>query len=186
MAESASPHSQTATSPLTGPSSLGSAADPQGSQTVRELPHYKAKYNDNGSLDNRLHLTRRPSGGSRDGSPESSLGQSYSEKQLEASPRRLRHIGSTQAAREAWQRSGPPSGMVRNGSSRDTRLDMPKPASSKKEKKGGFRNTLRRMFGRRSPRDRISMPAPTVYPRHVSIIQAPIPCKEAIDPNAES
>ncbi|KAL8880725.1 MAG: hypothetical protein Q9198_001924, partial [Flavoplaca austrocitrina] len=36
----------------------------------------------------------------------------------------------------------------------------------KKSRSGGLRNTFRRLFGRKSPKDRISLPAPVSYPRH--------------------
>ncbi|KAL8692477.1 MAG: hypothetical protein Q9218_002513 [Villophora microphyllina] len=36
----------------------------------------------------------------------------------------------------------------------------------KKPKSGGLRNTFRRLFGRKSAKDRISLPAPAIYPRH--------------------
>ncbi|KAI4269855.1 MAG: hypothetical protein LQ337_007041 [Flavoplaca oasis] len=41
--------------------------------------------------------------------------------------------------------------------------DEPPP---KKSRRGGFRNTFRRLFGRKSPKSRISLPAPVSYPRH--------------------
>lgn len=170
MAESASPHSLTEPSPLTGPSSLGSVVDPQGLATVHEVPYHKVGYIEDDSLDNRLQSTRQPSAGSRDGSCDSSMGQSYSEKPQEVTPRRLRHTGPTKADRDAWQQSETPSAQMRSASYRNTRTDsISKPRSPKKDKKGGFRNTLRRMFSRRSTRDRISMPDSTVYPQHVSL-----------------
>lgn len=165
MAESVSANSQTETSPLTGPSSFGSAIDAQGLQTVHEVP--RNQYDDNGSLDNRLLSKRQPPGDLRDASPDSFFGRNYSEKQLEASPRRLRHTAPAHAGSEAWQRAENPSVPLRNGNYRDTKREsalMQTPP--KKERKAGFRNTLRRMFTRRSTRDRISMPNPTVYPRH--------------------
>ncbi len=171
MAESASPHSLTEPSPLTGPSSFGSAVDPQGLATVHEVPYHKVGYIEDDSLDNRLHSTRQPSAGSRDVSCDSSMGQSYNEKPQEVTPRRLRHTGPTKGDRDAWQPSETPSAQMRSGSYRNTRTDsISKPRSPKKDKKGGFRNTLRRMFSRRSTRDRISMPDSMVYPRHVSLI----------------
>ena len=163
MAESVSANSQTETSPLTGPSSFGSAVDTQGLQTVHELPRNES------SLDNRLLSKRQPPADLRDASPDSFFARNYSEKQLEASPRRLRHTAPAHAALEAWQRANDPSIPLRNGNHRDTKREsalMQTPP--KKERKAGFRNTLRRMFTRRSTRDRISMPNPTVYPRHVS------------------
>ncbi|KAL8869820.1 MAG: hypothetical protein Q9174_003977 [Haloplaca sp. 1 TL-2023] len=37
---------------------------------------------------------------------------------------------------------------------------------ARKQKSGGLRSTFRRLFGRKSAKDRISLPAPAVYPRH--------------------
>ena len=169
MAESVSANSQTETSPLTGPSSFGSAIDSQGLQTVPEFPQSQSRYNDNGSLDKRLLSKRQPRGDLRDASPDSLLGRNYSEKQLEASPRRLRHTAPAHAIPEAWQRAEDPSFSLPNGNYRDTKREsalMQTPP--KKSRKSGFRNTLRRMFTRRSTRDRVSMPNPALYPRHVS------------------
>lgn len=173
MAESVSANSQTEVSPLTGPSSFGSAIDAQGLQTVHELSRDQPRYNDNSSLDNRLLSKSQPPGGDlRDASPDSYFGQVYTEKQLEASPRRLRHTAPAHAAPEAWQRAEDPSVPLRNGNYRNTKREsvlMQTPP--KKERKAGFRNALRRMFTRRSARDRVSMPNPMVYPRHVSIFK---------------
>lgn len=170
MAESVSANSQTETSPLTGPSSFGSAIDAQGLQTVHELPRIRPRYNDNGSLgslDNRLLSKGQPPGDLRDASPDSFFGPTCSEKQLEASPRRLRHTAPAHTAPEAWQRSKGSSPQLHNGNYRDPKRESAlKQTPQKKERKAGFRNTLRRMFTRRSTRDRISMPTPTVYPRH--------------------
>ena len=167
MAESVSANSQTGTSPLTGPSSFGSAVE--GLQTVPELPRNQPKYNDNGSLDSRLLSKSHHSGDLRDASPDSFFARNHSEKQLEASPRRLRHTAPAQTPPEAWQLPKDPSTPLRNGHHRDTKREstlMQTPP--KKERKAGFRSTLRRIFTRRSTRDRISMPNPLVYPRHVS------------------
>lgn len=170
MAESASPYSQTETSPLTGPSSLGSAVDPQGLTTVHEVPHHSVKYHDNGSSDNGLVSKTQAPAVSREASFVSSTGHSYNGKHLHEPPQRLRHTGPTQAVQQAWQRSGVPAGPQRNGSGYHHNIvtgDYSKPASPKKGKRGGFRNTLRRMFGRRTTRDRTSVPNPAVYPHHV-------------------
>ncbi len=173
MAEFASPHSQPETFPGTGLGGLGSAVDPQGLSTVHELPHHSVNSQENGSLDNRLHSGGGAPGISPDASLKSSLGRSYDEKQSEHAPQRLRHTEPTQVARQAWQRSEGPSGQLQNGNGahRDMGPDRlsTKPTSPKKDRRGGFRNTLRRMFGRRSTRDRISVPNRAVYPRHVSL-----------------
>ena len=170
MAESVSANSQTETSPLTGPSSFGSAIiDTQNLQTVQELPRTTPTYTGNGSLDNRLLAKSLPPVDHRDASPDSFRRPNYSEKQLEAaSPQRLRHTAPAPAVPEEWQRARDPSASLRNGNRRDTKRESTlMQTTPKKEKKVGFRNTLRRMFTRRSTRDRISMPNPTVYPRHV-------------------
>ena len=175
MTESSSPHSLTEPSPLTGPSSsLGSAVDPQALATVHEVPHHKANYVDDAApLDYQLHSTGQLYAGSRDASLSSSMGQSYNEKQSEVTPQRLRHTGPpTKADRNVWQRSEAPPSQRRNGEYyRHTTTDsMSNPRTPKRDRRGGFRNTLRRMFSRRSTKDRISMPNSTVYPQHVRVI----------------
>jgi len=174
MAESASPHSQTETSLLTGPSSLGSAVDPQGLTTVHEVPHHSVNYHGNGSLNNRLASKIQAPAVSREASLVSSTGHSYNEEHMDEPPQRLRHTGPTQAARQAWERSDMAAGPHRNGNGyhhNNVTGDFSKPPSPKKEKRGGFRNTVRRFFGRRTTRDPTSVRHPAVYPRHV----CPIP-----------
>lgn len=173
MAESVSASSQTETSqtsPLTGPSSIGSVVfDIQGLQTVHELPRNLPQLNDKASLDSRLLSKSHPPAHLRDASPDNCFARNYSEKLLEASPRRLRHTTPVYEAPESWQRAKDPSVPLRYGNHRDTKSHstlMQTPP--KKERKAGFRNTLRRMFARRPTGDRISMPNSTVYPRHVS------------------
>ncbi|KAI4210117.1 MAG: hypothetical protein LQ351_007019 [Letrouitia transgressa] len=41
---------------------------------------------------------------------------------------------------------------------------------SKKPKSGGFRSTFRKLFGRKAPKNRISLPAPVAYTQHVSFV----------------
>lgn len=171
MAETESPYSQTETTPLTGPSSLGSTFDAQGLPTVHEVPQRKATYFENGPLDNRVHSMRHASGGSREASIEGSIGQSYHEKPIEENPHRLRHTGPPRANQDEWRRSDSPSVTLNNGNylnQRHTTVDeVSKPTTLKKEKKGGFRNTLRRMFSRKATRNTINVPANAVYPQHV-------------------
>lgn len=177
MAESASPYSQTETTPLTGPSSLGSTFDAQGLPTLHEVPQHKATYIDHGSLDNRLHSGRDASAGSRDASIESSVGPSYSEKQIEDNTHRLRHTGPPRANQDEWRRSDSPSVVLNNGNQRYTTVDgTSKPTAMKKEKKSGIRNTLRRMFSRKAARNTIAVPNTAVYPQYVSTIMPPLAC----------
>ena len=171
MAESTGGNSQTETSPSTGPSSFGSAIVSQGLATVHEVPYHNARYNENASLDKRIHSARRASTNSLDASLRSSSGPKCGKKKGEASPQRPRNTKLANAGHETWRRSEIPSRTITNSNHRDTGLDRgSESASPKKEKLGGFRSTLRRMFGRRSNRDRKSMPTPTFYPRHVSFI----------------
>lgn len=161
-------NSQSEPSPLTGPSSFGSAIDSQGLSTVHEIPHQRARCNDTASMDHRLLSSRFPFDEQRSASLDSSLEQSFNEKQLESSTQQTRYTTQTTAARKAWKQSEAPPVPMSNGYPRNNRAECDsKSTSSKKEKKGRFRNTIRRMFGRRSPKDRISMPAPTVYAQHV-------------------
>ena len=172
MAESVSSHGQSEIAQLSGPYSLGSAVDPQGLSTVQEVPYNSAINHGNGSLDNRVHSKIPARGTSGEASLDGSIQTSQDEKQLEQSPRCLYQNGRSQGAVPAWHRStGLPSPSQNgNGIHRSTELDRlsAKPTSPKKEKKGGLRNTLRRMFGRRSTTNRISAPNPAGYPRHVS------------------
>lgn len=191
MADSISAASQTNTSPLTGPSSLGSAFDAQGLPTVPEVAHHKANH-DFTSMDHRLQSMRRPSGasgGSRNGSAGSSVGRSFDDKLLEAPPLPFgtsSQISAAPISHHSWE--DPPRTMTNgNGHLPEPPKAEPyhrrlsKANATRREKKGGFRNTIRRMLGiQRSPKDRISMPHPSVYPRHVwfpyfSLIPLPNP-----------
>lgn len=168
MAESTASTSQTEASPLTGPSSF---ADSQGLPAIKEASPHRISHDFN-AADHRLVSMSRPSGGSRNASIGSSMAHSYNEKSLEELHPRHRYTAPANAAREAWQRSEPApiSGDINQDF--DTRG---KPKLIMKEKRGGLRNTIRRMFGRRPPKERISMPNPSVYPRHVHFhIRLPI------------
>lgn len=182
MPESAGAASQTTTiSPLAGPSSFGTAFDAQGLPTVHEVAHHRISHDFNDSMDHRLQsIIRGPSAGSgasRNGSAGSSIGRSFDDKLLEAPP--LPHgysaqIGAGPNPRKSFEEND--RGPITNGngnyshqeiSKMDQHRRLSKANASKRDKKGGFRNTIRRMFGiQRSPKDRISMPNPAVYPPH--------------------
>ena len=178
MAESSSAASQTNTSPLTGPSSFGSAFDAQGLPTVPEVAYHKTSHDFN-SMDRRLQSMRRPSGGSggsRNGSTGSSIGRSFDDKLLEAPPLPYGYTTQSSAVPKSHQSFGDNPVTMANGNGNyhqeppktDQHRRLSKAHGSRREKKGGFRNTIRRMLGiQRSPKDRISMPNPTVYPHHV-------------------
>ena len=178
MVESSSAASQTNTSPLTGPSSFGSAFDAQGLPTVHEVAHHKTSHDFN-SMDHRLQSMRQPSGGSgasRNGSAGSSVGRSFDDKLLEAPPLPYGYSSQVSAAPNSHQSfednartmtNG--NGHPREGSATETpHRRLSKANAARREKRGGFRNTIRRMLGiQRSPKNRISMPDTAVYPRHV-------------------
>ena len=178
MAESTSAASQTNTSPLTGPSSFGSAFDAQGLPTVHEVAYHKTSH-DFSSMDHRLLSMRRPSGGSggsRNGSAGSSVGRSFDDKLLEAPPMPYGYSAQAKAAPNSHPSFEDAPVVMTNGNGThhqeppktDQHRRLSKAHGSRKDKKGGFRNTIRRMLGiQRSSKDRISMPNPTVYPRHV-------------------
>ena len=103
---------------------------------------------------------RRPTNGS--------VGQIYAEKLREPSPRRLLRRPSTARSlgRKSSSKEDDPAS-TRNGthhtSMAETSLQTPK-----KRKKGGFGTVIRRLFGRRSVKNRISLPAPVNHQKHVS------------------
>ena len=167
---SALPDSQTKNPLLPRPTSSANTLEPEGLSTVYEVPHHDESKRDGRSLEKQVSITRA-SGVSQDVSLDSSIGQGYDEKLLAPAPQHPRNLGSTQAAQQAWHRAERPVTPLRNGTSiyQDIGPDRlsNKTTSPRKEKKGGIKNTLRRMFGRRSTRDRISVPNVAMYPRHV-------------------
>ena len=181
MAEStsaASAASQTNTSPLTGPSSFGSA-DPQGLPTVHEVPHYKTSHDFNSSMDHRLQSMRRPSGESHNESGGSSMGRSnksFDDKLLEAPPQPYGYSAHASAGPRSQELFEADPATMTNGNGHhqaapkmSAQHRLSKANGSKKEKSRGFRYTIRRILGiQRNPKDRISMPTPMeVYSRHV-------------------
>jgi len=158
---------QTEPSPLTGPSSFGSAVDAQGLPTVHEVPHYKTSHDFDNAMDHRLRSIK----GSRDASFESSMEHNGSDKQLEVAPQNtVRYTAPAQAAREALRRTEVNPHLLNNADHRRTMADPSKPTLTKKPKRGGLRNTIRRMFSRKAAvKDRISMPNPAVYNNHVKM-----------------
>ena len=194
MAESTSVASQTNTSPLTGPSSFGSAFDAQGLPTVHEVAYHKTSH-DFTSIDRRPSM-RRPSAdsavGSYHGSAGSSVGRTFDESLLEVPPPPLPYGSSAPASSAAPNSNhsfedkretmtngnghGPANGdhdqhrqQPQQPAKTEQHRRLSKAKGSRKDKKGGFRSTIKRILGiQRSPKDRISMPNPMVYPHHVS------------------
>ena len=163
MGESTIATSQSNISPLTGPSSLGSTM----ASPASDNSHYNRGQDLKDSMDHRV-LSMRPS--SKESlhhqSRSSSVERSLDEKQLD---NRFSTYAYTVQA-NAQPDDKPPresNGVPKNGYRQTNGPNrLSKPMVSKKEKRGGFRNTLRRMFGK-SPKSRISMPTPMVYPQHV-------------------
>ena len=107
---------------------------------------------------------KTPSGNSRDASPGSAVEKVYSEKAAEQPPRRLKHKPQSIGVREqnAWSRDATP---LQNGTYRDSMApEFPKPEShTKKTKNRSLKTIIRRMFGKGSVKNRISLPAPITY-----------------------
>ena len=151
------------TSPLTGPSSLGSAVGP----TAPDLPHHGKAHDVDDSLDQRVLSTGRSSADSPHESRGSSIGRSFDEKHLEATTPQYGYSGEASAAPRSHETFETPNGIVANGHRPHPGPNrLTKPVAPKKERRGGLRNTIRRMFGR-SPKSRISLPTQIVQPRHV-------------------
>ena len=155
-------------SSLVDGNSLASSTDGGQLSTVHEIPWR------NQSKETRVHetsyITGLPanrhitsSGHSRDASPGSTIAQYSTEKLAEPLPRRLKHKPQTIGVRErnAWSKDLTPS---QNGTYRDSMAGgFPRPASPKRPKDRGLRAIIRRMFGKSSVKNRISMPAPVTY-----------------------
>lgn len=156
------------TSSVVDRNSLAGSADGGQLSTVNKVPWRKE------SKEGRIHETSSisglpvsthitSSGHSRDASPESTIAQYSTEKLAEPLPRRLKHKPQTIGVRErnAWSKDLTPS---QNGTYRDSMAaGFPQSASPKKPKNRGLRSIIRRMFGKSSVKNRISMPAPATY-----------------------
>ncbi len=107
---------------------------------------------------------------SRDASPGSFIGHVYTEKIPEKSPPRLLYRQSTFYEREQteWpRRSDVLPTPLRYGIYHDSMADDLSKAPQKR-KSGGLRTALRRIFGRKSAKNRISLPAPAEVHHPVS------------------
>ena len=171
--ESRSSSSATKVSPGAASSSLDSTIDPR--LLPRVLEH-KASFGSSRSP-RRVTLARRQSSthrsrsrGSQDGSPTGYTVQVYSEKPPEHVPQRLRRREpKARTQRPRW------SSMLNADGTSISHNDAPNQETvigasprAKKPRGGGLRGTFRRLFGRKSSKDRISLPAPVPYPQHVS------------------
>lgn len=172
MAESASIHSLNEPSPLIGPSC--GAVNTKGLAIAHQLPRHKANNIGDDALGNRLSSAKHPSDSSRDASLSSSMARTYKEIPAEGTPQRRTILTCpTIADCDAWQRPEEASTPVRDTDyHRHMKATSPSnPKTPNKDIRGGFKNTLRRIFSKRPTRDRISMPNSTVYHQHVRSVQ---------------
>lgn len=159
--------------------SVVSSTDGGQLSTVYEDPRTKqikeSRVRESSSLTGLLSKTyKTPSGNSRDASPGSAIEKFYSEKVAEQPRRSLKHKPQSIAVREqnAWSRDTTP---LQNGTYRDSMApELPKPESPRKTKSRSLKTIIRRMFGKGTLKNRISMPAPTTY-RNVSWTPSPDP-----------
>ena len=109
---------------------------------------------------------------SRDASPGSYIEHVYSEKIPDKSPRRRLHRQSTLTDREGTggsKGSNVAPTPLRNGTYGDSMADdLSKSATPQKRKSGGLRTAIRRIFGRKPAKNRISLSAPVEARRAVS------------------
>lgn len=114
-------------------------------------------------------LHRPQSGPSRDASPSSTLERVYDEKLAEQAPRRLRHKPQSIRLREQ-QNPSKDLTPLRDGTDRDSMADdYPEQIIPKKAKSRGLRTMIRRLFSKKTAKNRISMPAPVTTSRNVSL-----------------
>ena len=110
------------------------------------------------------------SGGcSRGPSLGSGVGQIHTEKTRGPSPRRVLHRPST--ARSQGRKStskDDAAETMQNGTRHISMADSAKLPNSPKRKKSGLGTVIRKIFGRRSVKNRISLPAPVEHREHVS------------------
>ena len=108
-----------------------------------------------------------PAGGSRDGSPSSSVGHIYNEKLRDRSSRPITYRQSTARSQGRGPSTRDEQLSMHNGHNRASVISPSKPSTPQKRKKSGLGMVIRKIFGRRSVKNRISLPAPTENPFHV-------------------
>ncbi|KAG8526956.1 uncharacterized protein KY384_008385 [Bacidia gigantensis] len=134
--------------------------DADGLPTVHELPHYKTNY----EIDNRSDppsLSMRGRTSSRDASINSSIGRSYMEKETAAVPPPVpytRHLRSPSDA--------PSSKLKKADRRRTVAAQYDDLNGAERPKRSGLRQSIRRMFTRKSAKGRISMPTGPLYRQH--------------------
>ena len=105
---------------------------------------------------------------SRDPSSGSGVGQMYNEKTRGPSPRKVQKRPST--ARSQGRKPSlkdDESAIMQDGSHHVSMADSATLPTPTKRKKSGLGGVIRRIFGRRSVKNRISLPAPVEHRHHV-------------------
>lgn len=141
--------------------------DPDGLATVPEVPKYdRTSYDDDFAIEHHSQQTGRPSR-SQDVSVNSSFARSYSDKDAAANPPPVPYTHpSTRKPQHAQRLSD---GKLKKADRRKTVGGQIEGTElAQKPRRGGLRNTIRRMFGRKAAKDRTSMPTARVYHSHVS------------------
>lgn len=108
-----------------------------------------------------------PAGGSHGGSPGSSVGQIYNEKLRDRSSRPIPYRQSTARSQGRGPSIRDERLSMHNGQNRASLMSPSKPPTPQKRKKSGLGTVIRKIFGRRSVKNRISLPAPTENHFHV-------------------
>ena len=105
---------------------------------------------------------------SRDPSSGSGVGQTYNEKTRGPSPRKIQKRPSTARSqgRKSSSKDDEPA-IIQNGSHHVSMADSAKAPTPTKRKKSGLGGVIRRIFGRRSVKNRISLPGPVEHRHHV-------------------
>lgn len=163
----------TGTSPVVSSHSPIGAAHGAQLSTVYEADPHKSSH------DPRAHRTSHISGfatkphrtrseRSCDASPSSTIEGVYDEKVAEQIPRRSEPKLPKAELRKQQNRSNDPT-PSRDGTDRDPMADdRPGRTTPKKAKGHGLKIMIRRLFSKKSVKNRISMPAPVIDPHNVS------------------
>ena len=171
MADVISPTNQNIFVPTIAPKNIGAinAVQPQPAFACNHSSDDPFSSNDSTINGQPLSTHFPQTSWSRDASPGSFVGQVSSEKIPEQSSHRLPYRQSIPNSQEQVKGSDGVVTPQRNGIYRDSMADdLSKPADTPKRKSSGLRTTLRRIFGRKSAKNRISLPAPAVAQNHVS------------------
>ena len=158
-----------------GPGALHQADDSRPPSNIPETANYKLSNKKSTQATSisepRVSVILPSSGISRGPSPGSGVGQIYAEKTRGQSPKRVQHRQST--ARTQGRKSSSKndaSAPMQNGTLHISMAESTNSPTSTKRKKSGLGTVIRRIFGRRSVKNRISLPAPVEHHNNVSAV----------------